>query len=152
LGLDPLAENPQDVLVAGDWHGQTSWANLVMRTAPRNADGGRIVIVLGDFGVWPGRAGAAFLNDVARGARRTGTTVLFLDGNHEDYPQLMSYPMRPDGLRVVRPRVYHLPRGFRWSWAGLQFAAVGGAVRLADSAQATTGMPRASLIRSSTKR
>jgi hypothetical protein len=53
------------------------------------------------------------------------------DGNHENHPLLLSHPVRFDGLRVLRPRLYHLSRGFRWCWHGKTWLAVGGAHSIA---------------------
>jgi hypothetical protein len=126
LDLAPLAD-PGLVTFAGDWHGDTAFATSVIARAPAGPAGTRVVIQLGDFSVWPGEAGAEFLNAVSAALLRGGTSLLFVDGNHEDHPQLLGYPIRADGLRVVRPRLYHLPRGFRWRWHGAEWLALGGA-------------------------
>jgi hypothetical protein len=117
-------------MLAGDWHGDAAWARHVIRHAPVAADGRRLIIQLGDFGVWAGRSGARYLDAVAAALAEMNAVCLFIDGNHEDFPQLARYPIRSDGLRVVRPRLFHLPRGTRWSWQGIRFLALGGATSL----------------------
>ncbi|WP_432832878.1 metallophosphoesterase [Dactylosporangium sp. CA-092794] len=126
LDLQPLRD-PTLVTIAGDWHGEADFASALIERAPAGPTGTRIVVQLGDFSVWPGRAGAAFLDAVADSLLRADASLLFIDGNHEDHPQLLGYPIRADGLRVVRPRLYHLPRGFRWTWHGQRWLALGGA-------------------------
>jgi hypothetical protein len=126
---NPLVD-PGRFLLAGDWHGDAAWARQVIRHAPVAADGRRLIIQLGDFGVWPGRTGVRYLDAVAAALAETNAVCLFIDGNHEDFPQLVRYPIRSDGLREVRPRLFHLPRGTRWSWQGIRFLALGGATSL----------------------
>lgn len=124
---DPLAAPPgRRVLLAGDWHGDAAWASSVVRRAGR-ADV-PLVLQLGDFGFWHGDAGEGYLDLVELVCRQEGVTVAFLDGNHEDHDRLGRYPLSPNGLRAVRPHVWHVPRGHRWGWAGCTWAAVGGAV------------------------
>jgi hypothetical protein len=126
LGIDPLAE-PGVVTVAGDWHGESDFVEAVVRAAPAGRGGRPVLLQLGDFGIWPGTPGTQFLDRVEAVLHERDAIVLFVDGNHEDHPQLLAGPVRADGLRVVRPRIYHLPRGFRWTWHGLNWLALGGA-------------------------
>jgi len=125
-GIDPLAD-PGVVTVTGDWHGESDFVEAVVRAAPVGRAGRPVLLQLGDFGIWPGRSGARFLDRLEVVLHERDAIVLFVDGNHEDHPQLLAGPLRADGLRVVRPRVYHLPRGFRWTWHGLSWLALGGA-------------------------
>lgn len=125
----PLAD-PGRFLLAGDWHGDAEWARHVIAQAPAGRDGSRLIIQLGDFGVWPGRSGARYLDQVVGALQTNDATCLFLDGNHEDFSQLSTFVIRADGVREVRPRLFHLPRGMRWTWCGLRFLALGGATSL----------------------
>jgi hypothetical protein len=134
--------DPGLVTVAGDWHGDFEFAAEVIDAAPAGpsgASGARTVLQLGDFGVWPGPPGAGFLDRLAGHLRARNAVLLFVDGNHEDHPQLLGYPLRPDGLRVLRPRLYHLPRGFRWCWHGRTWLALGGAHSI-DRGRRTAGV------------
>lgn len=126
---NPLAD-PGRLVLAGDWHGDTAWARQVIRHAPVAADGQRLIIQLGDFGVWPGGSGVRYLDAIAAALAEFDAVCLFIDGNHEDFPQLARYPMDSDGLREIRPRLFHLPRGTRWNWRGIRFLALGGATSL----------------------
>ncbi|MDH2424786.1 hypothetical protein [Sphaerisporangium sp. TRM90804] len=119
--------DPTRVLVAGDWHGRTSWAFSVLRRLPELLPGGstRIVLHLGDFGVWPG--GDHYLNAVDRYLEEAGAVLWFVDGNHEDFSQLNRIPLY-DGMGAVTDRIWHLPRGYRWKWHDRTWLALGGAV------------------------
>ena len=94
-----------------------------------HAAGVRTVLHTGDLGVWKGKE--FYLDALAGRLALLDMAVMFVDGNDEDHDQLALHPLRPDGLRVVRPRLYHLPRGFRWVWpGGLRCMALGGGVSL----------------------
>jgi hypothetical protein len=47
------------IAVAGDWHGNTAWAVRAVRrmAALLPRDGPRVIVHLGDFGIWPGPEG-----------------------------------------------------------------------------------------------
>lgn len=129
--------DPGEVVVAGDWHGDLHAAgSAVMAAAARGVP---VVVQVGDFGLWSGAGGQAFLDGLSKVAVRGGVQVLWLDGNHEDFDLLEGFPVDAgSGLRPVRDNVTHVPRGSRWEWAGLRFAAVGGATSL-DVAGRTPG-------------
>lgn len=110
---------------AGDWHGNTRWANsCLMHLASQGVD---TVLHLGDFGIWPGADGREYLDSMEKVAARTGIRVLFIDGNHEDFEQIGMVQRDDDGLGMFREHILHLPRGFRWEWGGVRFGALGGA-------------------------
>ena len=118
---DPLAE-PGCIAFAGDWHANTRWAKTAVRYAAD--EGADVVVQLGDFGY---SFTAEFVRGLDRTLEATELSVLFVDGNHEDFSTLLRYPIRDNGLRQVSERIWHLPRGFRWNWGGVSFLAVGGA-------------------------
>src|SRR5262245_45957967 len=118
---DPLA-TPARIAFAGDWHANTRWGISAIQFAAEQ--GAEVIIQLGDFGY---EFRPAFLDGLERALVRTGLRLLFVDGNHEDFPTLLRYPVRSDGLRRLTDRVWHLPRGFRWVWGGLRWLALGGA-------------------------
>lgn len=123
--------------MAGDFHGEHAWARHVLKAAGRA--GSHAVVQVGDFGVYPDRGGVHFLNEVNRWAQQLGIPVLFVDGNHEDFDFLESFPIDDaSGLRALRPWVLHAPRGHRWTWRGLVWLALGGATSL-DRADLTEG-------------
>ena len=57
-------------------------------------------------------------------------TVLFIDGNHENFDALSEYPVeqwRGGKVRKIRPHVMHLMRGQAFELQGCTFFAMGGA-------------------------
>ena len=132
-----LVDTAGRVVLAGDWHGNSGVAVQAIHAA---ADAGAAGILhLGDFGIWPGRAGKAYLFNVNRALARTNLWLAFIDGNHEDHDQIDSLPIDAMGVRPVREHILHLPRGFRWTWHGKTWLALGGAVSL-DQRQRTPGI------------
>ena len=84
------APEPRRILVAGDWHGNEDWALSVIRRVPSMLAGEprRLILQLGDFGIWPDRAGQHYLARVAALLAEVDAELWFIDGNHEDFPQL----------------------------------------------------------------
>jgi hypothetical protein len=115
------------ILLAGDWHGNRDFAADVFDLAVD--EGCATVLQLGDFGLWPGREDA-WLDHMQTQAARTAVDLLWVDGNHENHDSLDAWRSRagPDGLVAMRERVRWASRGARWSWAGVRFGALGGAV------------------------
>ena len=132
--LDPLAE-PELLTIHGDWHGRDGHAKRALREAAK-ADC-RTHVQVGDFGVWSGRNGQLYLDVIEHYLAETQSILIVVDGNHEDYETLLQYPVSPrHGLRCIRPRLYHAPRGTRWNWGGLTWLALGGATSI-DKANRT---------------
>src|SRR6266566_1894261 len=133
---------PQRVLVAGDWHGDQAWALNVIRRVPQLLAGQhvRLILQLGDFGIWPDAAGKRYLASLDSALDAVGAQLWFIDGNHEDFRQLarMAEATLADGRVAVRPNIFHLPRGLRWCWHGRRWLACGGGVSL-DRAGRTEG-------------
>lgn len=131
---------PSKIVVAGDWHGNGSWAYGVIRRLPGLLpdETPRIVVHCGDFGVWPGAAGERYLDRLDTQLDQAGGVLWFVDGNHEWHPGLARIPVT-GGVRMVRERIWHLPRGSRWVWHGRRWLALGGAVSV-DRALRTEGL------------
>jgi Calcineurin-like phosphoesterase len=132
---------PERIGVAGDWHGNTAWATRAVRkiSARLPADGPRIIVPLGDFGIWPGPSGREYLSRLDDALRAADAELWFVDGNHEDFAQLARLRPGPDGRAQVTARIWHLPRGHRWRWHGRDWLALGGGVSL-DRAGRTEGI------------
>jgi len=111
----------------------------VIRRVPQLLPGEqiRLILHLGDFGIWPGAEGRRYLGSVAAILEVVNAELWFVDGNHEDFPQLarMASDTLPDGRVAVRPNIYHLPRGHRWQWHGRAWLACGGGVSLDKAAR-----------------
>jgi hypothetical protein len=137
LALDQF---PGHILLAGDWHGNREWALNVIRRVPQLLSGEqtRLILHVGDFGIWPGVEGRRYLDSVSAVLNLVNAQLWFVDGNHEDHPQLaqMARAAAPDGRVAVRANVYHLPRGYRWQWRGRTWLACGGGVSLDKAGRA----------------
>ncbi len=120
--VTPLAP-PDVVAFFGDWHTNTHYAVAALEHAA--AHGADVGIHVGDFG---GRFPAGYLASVTRACNRVGMNLLFVDGTHDDHQQLARLPLNRHGIRPLDGgRIFHLPRGFRWTWHGRRFLALGGA-------------------------
>ncbi|MEC3913659.1 metallophosphoesterase family protein [Nocardia sp. CDC160] len=118
-----------NVLIAGDLHGNATFAQALLQVAKRK-DCARVFVV-GDFGAWEHmHSGRRYFDVVNRAAKRAGVTVYFLDGNHDKSSLLHElYDDHPDdeGFLICRTHLRYAPRGHRWNWEGTSFAAFGGA-------------------------
>lgn len=136
-------QSPGHILLAGDWHGNRDWALNVIKRVPELLSGEqtRLIVHLGDFGIWPGIEGRRYLDSVSAVLDLVNAHLWFVDGNHEDHPQLaqMARSTAPGGRVPVRPNIHHLPRGYRWYWHGRTWLACGGGVSL-DRAGRTEGL------------
>lgn len=117
---------PKDVFtikIFGDWHGDYKRARKALyRLRNENVDA---VLHVGDLGIW--KDTSTFIKVINDICEELGIIFMFVDGNHEDHELLNAIPIDPDGVRRLAPHVWHLPRGFRWEWAGVTFMALGGA-------------------------
>lgn len=102
-------ENFIMIYLTGDTHGNFS----KLRQFAASDDGSRLtkkdyVIVLGDFGVW-----SDTVKDISQLDSELPFTLMFLDGNHEDFGLLSSMPEKRMFGGIVRDLggVYHLKRG-----------------------------------------
>lgn len=117
----PFPEHAQHIAFLGDWHGSLHFAKKAIEELPAEID---VAIHTGDFGY---NFDNSYLNAVNKSARQKDIVLMFVDGNHENHEWLNRQPTDADGVRRLRPRVWHLPRGFRWEWMGMKFLAIGGA-------------------------
>lgn len=117
MAPDPLA-TPARIAFAGDWHGNTRFAVWVLDWLAGKVD---VLIHAGDFGY-------DFTREYLHTIDATATfPVLFVDGNHEDHDWLNAQPIGSGGLRQLSEKVWHIPRGFTWTWDGVRFMGCGGA-------------------------
>lgn len=124
--MNPLGNEHDQVVIAGDWHGNTLWAvNQIQHIAQEYPDI-RLIVHLGDFGVWPG---SSYIRDVSLELKKHDITLVFVDGNHEWHDELDEWHIAvPGPVAIDRwERIWHLPRGTRWTWHGKKWLAVGGA-------------------------
>lgn len=126
----------QLIAFAGDWHGNKAWA---LDTIDALADRGiHTIIHCGDFGVWPGRGGRHYARDVNDQLGVRDMTLMLCPGNHEDWDVLDRIQLTGNGIGMLRygvpqgtpSQIFYLARGARWTWEGIRFAALGGAVSI----------------------
>lgn len=142
--------NPGRIMVAGDWHGDLPWALKTIWQAKEllGEEENRVILHLGDFGIWPGHAGSRYLFEVSAALDQADAEIWFVDGNHEDFGRLDGelrhrtgdgpIPIG-SGSRSLDPCIFWLPRGYRWEWHGRTWLACGGGVSL-DRAARTEGV------------
>lgn len=126
------------IYVTGDTHGnQYRWAKQI---APALSMGD-ILIVCGDFGVgfWNGRywSEETFYDYLAE----QNYTVLFADGNHENFDKLSCYPVEywcGGSAHKIRNNVIHLMRGEIYNIEGNSVFVMGGGYPI-DKALRTEG-------------
>lgn len=124
--MSDLEDRSHTLAFAGDWHGNVRYASKAMYYAKKN--GSDIIIHVGDFGFWPDSSGESrFQKVIAEEAERLDLFVLWVDGNHENHDAIDKTNISHDGTRKFYDRVWHLPRGFRWKWNGVEFLSMGGA-------------------------
>jgi hypothetical protein len=127
------------IYVTGDTHGnQYKWVEQIAPVL----SAGDTILVCGDFGVgfWNGRYWSEemfydFLSEQAY-------TVLFIDGNHENFAKLNGYPVEAwCGGRVhkIRQNVIHLMRGEVYGIEGSTVFAMGGGYSI-DKYRRTEGV------------
>lgn len=120
---------PKKIMCAGDWHGNSAWAtHCVSYAQERGVDA---ILQVGDFGWWlPGLATTMYLRDLQDALAQAGIILAWIDGNHEHHPSIDEWVDATDGQPWSDkryPNIVHLPRGFRWTWWGMKFLALGGA-------------------------
>jgi len=87
------------------------------------------VIVCGDFGIWHDTASERWWFDWLS---EKPFTVLFVDGNHENFDRLMGgefevVDFHGGKAHKIRENIYHLMRGYVFELCGKHFFAFGGA-------------------------
>lgn len=82
--------SPKAVVVCGDWHCDTAWALSVIHRLPELLpdEKDRIILHLGDFGIWPGREGRNYRLRISEALTAIDAELMFIDGNHENFDLL----------------------------------------------------------------
>jgi len=118
------------IFITGDTHSTIDWEKLNTRKFSIQNDLTKedLVIIAGDFGgVWDGSKSDDYVLDTYDSRN---FTTLFVDGNHENFDLLDSYPVEYfHGGKVhrIRDSVYHLIRGQVYDFGGKSFFTFGGA-------------------------
>lgn len=126
--------DPETILVAGDLHGDPRHTLYIFQTAfAAEADA---IVQVGDFGYWEHmHGGPEFLDMCSQLATENDLPLYWIDGNHENHTLLREkygpggpeHKPTPEGFWEIRPGVYYVPRGTRWTWSGARMMGLGGA-------------------------
>lgn len=116
------------VYVTGDTHGRIDFPKLrIFAKSHPELTKADYVIIAGDFGaVWSEK----HLEDDLKPYCDLPFTILFIDGNHENFDLLNAYPISEwNGGKVhfVKPDIIHLMRGQVYTIEGKTFFTFGGA-------------------------
>lgn len=116
------------VYVTGDCHGDFRRFSTSIFPEQKEMTRNDFVIILGDFGgIWSNSKEEKYwldwLNDKP-------FTTLFVDGNHENFNMLYTFPVvdfHGGKARKIRDNIYHLMRGYVFDICDKKFFAFGGA-------------------------
>lgn len=116
------------IYITGDTHGEQARFDLFREYGEQNCTSEDYLIVCGDFGY-------IFANDARENAfldelEKKPYTICFVDGNHENFPAICSYPKELwNGGRVhrIRRNILHLMRGQLFEIGGRSLFTMGGA-------------------------
>lgn len=117
------------VCITGDCH--ADWGKFAIDDFPERKEMTRddFVIVCGDFGIWHDDSTERWW---LRWLEEKNFTLLFVDGNHENFDRLYSdefdvVDFRGGKAHRIRENIYHLMRGYVFELCGKKFFAFGGA-------------------------
>ena len=119
------------IYITGDTHGTHDFAKLTTFVKEHHElTKQNYLIIAGDFGgVWS----AERLEEDLRPFQELPLTVLFVDGNHENFDLINAYPVEEwNGGKVhfIKPDIVHLMRGQVYEIEGKTFFTFGGATSI----------------------
>lgn len=115
------------IYITGDCHAE--WNRFSVKNFPEQEEMSRddFVIVCGDFGIWDDSERERWWLDWFA---KKDFTLLFCDGNHENFDQLEGYEVvefHGGKAHKIRENVYHLMRGHVFDLCDKKFFVFGGA-------------------------
>lgn len=115
------------ILIAGDTHNNITHARYLFEQAQLLEI--QTIIQLGDWGfTWPRAGNLSALDDLLCA---TDMTMLFCDGNHDNYSDLKQRGIwRANQLSPMTDRITYIPRGVTFEFDGISFMGLGGAVSI----------------------
>ena len=114
------------ILFAGDTHGNLDHWHYLIDVAVLHRV--RTVVQVGDFGFWTHlKEGRSFLSDLSAALVGADLDVYWIDGNHESFERLYAIPLDANGLRPIKERITHIPRGTLVNIEGHKILGIGGA-------------------------
>lgn len=116
------------IVICGDTHGVLDTLKISnFQESDQRLDENDYLIICGDAGVvWESET----LKESIEYFESFGTNILFVDGNHENFDILNSYPVSTwsgGKIHKISNRIYHLMRGQVFCIAGKTFLTLGGA-------------------------
>lgn len=115
------------IFVTGDTHGLSGLNRIVQACNARKINSGDMIIITGDFGcIWD-------IESISHNisiCELLPCKVLFIDGNHENYSMLSSFPVENwNGGKIhkISNNLIHLMRGQVFCIDGLKILTLGGA-------------------------
>jgi len=118
------------IAIFGDWHGNLAFAATALAHV-HATEAPALYLHVGDFGFWPADNEESWVPEYLPGLEKLlaaqGVTLLFVDGNHEHFDWLASFPVDEHGLRKISDHLYHLPRGVAIIVGGKKIVGFGGA-------------------------
>lgn len=113
--------------ITGDTHGNRDWGKIFMAYREKKIKPNDYLIIAGDFGaIWHGNGTDDVLLDRYS---KLPFTILFIDGNHENFDKLYEYPVEDwNGGKIhkIRDNAFHLMRGQVFSIEDKTFFTLGG--------------------------
>ena len=113
------------IYITGDTHGDIDFKKLITFFSNRLVNENDYLIILGDAGiVWSEEEN--YINDYSS----LGLTILFIDGNHENFEMLNSFLIveyHNAKCHKLCENIYHIMRGEILNLGGLSFFCMGGA-------------------------
>jgi predicted phosphodiesterase len=119
------------IYITGDCHADFRKLNLNNFPEQKSLTKDDFVVICGDFGlVWNAGGENDFERYWLKWFEDRTFTVLFIDGNHENFDRLSGYPEKEwhgGRVHVIRPSVMHLMRGQIFELDGKRLFTFGGA-------------------------
>ena len=117
------------IYITGDTHGEQNRLIHIFQNSGISWSANDYLIICGDFGfIFSGKEYETVFLDYL--AEKIAPTVLFIDGNHENFDLLNAYPVeiwRGGKIHKIRRNIIHLMRGQVFEIEGKSFFALGGA-------------------------
>ena len=119
------------IYITGDCHRDFTRFHVEIFPEQKEMTKEDFVIICGDFGgVWDKDASGAKEKKLLDELENKPFTTLFVDGNHENFDRLYSYPVEKwngGNVHKIRPSVIHLMRGQVFTIDGKKIFTFGGA-------------------------
>ena len=119
------------IYITGDCHGEFEKFDIDIFPEQKEMTKEDFMIICGDFGgIWDEDASGGWETKLLDELDSKPFTTLFVDGNHENFDRLCSYPVEEwNGGKVhkIRPSLIHLMRGQVFTIAGKKIFTFGGA-------------------------